>query len=229
MLYFEKDEKAVEKLYNFLSRRYEIRAIKYYKDVWKNLLNYDCIVAYMPSGIVIRGLCPHLKNKWTDPAVIVVDKLLKHAVPILGGHHGGNEVAKYLEKMGMKAVITTAMEYSEGLSVGVGFRKRVQSKEIIDAISCALDEIGTKLDEVKVIATVEDKRESVIVDVADKLKKPLIFVKKEEINKMKIRETKARIIGVKNVAEACAIYASRYGKLILPKKIYGGVTVAIAR
>ena len=46
---------------------------------------------------------------------------------------------------------------------------------------------------------------------------------------MDIRETKARIIGVKNVAEACAIYASRYGKLILPKKIYGGVTVAIAR
>ena len=46
---------------------------------------------------------------------------------------------------------------------------------------------------------------------------------------MDVRETKAKIIGVKNVAEACAIYASIHGELILPKRVYGGVTVAIAR
>jgi len=226
---FEKDEEIAKKLAKHLSKSYSVDLIKYSRGVWGGLIDYDCIVAYMPSGIVVRGMCPHLKNKWKDPAVIVVDKPLKHAIPILGGHHGGNEVAKYLEKMGIKAVITTAMEFSEGLSVGVGFRKGVESGEILHAINRALDEIGAKLDEVRVIATVEDKRESVIVDVADKLKKPLIFVKRDEINKMEIRETKARIIGVKNVAEACAIYTSLYGELILPKRVYGGVTVAIAR
>ncbi len=226
---FKKDEEIAEKLAKHLSENYNVDLIKYSRGVWEGLIDYDCIVAYMPSGIVIRGMCPHLKNKWKDPAVVVVDKPLKHAIPILGGHHGGNEVAKYLEKMGIKAVITTAMEFSEGLSVGVGFRKGVKSGEILHAINRALNEIGAKLDEVRAIATVEDKRESVIVDVADKLKKPLLFVKRDEINKMEIRETKARIIGVKNVAEACAIYTSLYGELILPKRVYGGVTVAIAR
>lgn len=226
---FKKDEEIAEKLAKHLSENYNVDLIKYSRGVWEGLIDYDCIVAYMPSGIVVRGMCPHLKNKWKDPAVVVVDKPLKHAIPILGGHHGGNEVAKYLEKMGIKAVITTAMEFSEGLSVGVGFRKGVKSGEILHAINRALNEIGAKLDEVRAIATVEDKRESVIVDVADKLKKPLLFVKRDEINKMEIRETKARIIGVKNVAEACAIYTSLYGELILPKRVYGGVTVAIAR
>ena len=225
----KKDEEIAKKLAKHLSENYNVDLIKYSRGVWEGLIDYDCIVAYMPSGIVIRGMCPHLKNKWKDPAVVVVDKPLKHAIPILGGHHGGNEVAKYLEKMGIKAVITTAMEFSEGLSVGVGFRKGVKSGEILHAINRALNEIGAKLDEVRAIATVEDKRESVIVDVADKLKKPLLFVKRDEINKMEIRETKARIIGVKNVAEACAIYTSLYGELILPKRVYGGVTVAIAR
>jgi len=226
---FEKDKEVAKKLVEHLEKKYDTDLIKYRKGVWSDLTDYDCIVAYMPSGIVVRGMCPHLRSKWKDPAVIVVDKPLKHAIPILGGHHGGNEVAKYLEKMGIKAVITTTMEFSEGLSVGVGFRRDVESGKILDAINRALEEIGARLDDVRVIATVEDKKESAIVDVADKLKKPLIFVKREVINKMEIRETKATIIGIKNVAEACAIYASQYGELILPKKVYGGVTIAIAR
>jgi len=226
---FKKDKEIARKLVEHLGGNYDVDLVEYRRGVWGDLTDYDCIVAYMPSGIVIRGMCPHLRSKWKDPAVVVVDKPLKHAIPILGGHHGGNEVAKFLESMGMRAVITTAMEFSEGLSVGVGFRRDVKSGEILDAIERALDEIGAKIDDVRVIATVEDKRESAIIEVADGLKKPLIFVKREEINKMDVRETKAKIIGVKNVAEACAIYASIHGELILPKRVYGGVTVAIAR
>ena len=229
MVCFKKDKEIARKLVEHLGGNYDVDLVEYRRGVWGDLTDYDCIVAYMPSGIVIRGICPHLRSKWKDPAVVVVDKPLKHAIPILGGHHGGNEVAKSLERMGMRAVITTAMEFSEGLSVGVGFRRDVKSGEILDAIERALDEIGAKIDDVRVIATVEDKRESAIIEVADGLKKPLIFVKREEINKMDVRETKAKIIGVKNVAEACAIYASIHGELILPKRVYGGVTVAIAR
>ncbi len=228
-MYFEKDEEIAKRLVKQLSKKYEVDSIKYNRGIWESLVDYDCIVAYMPSGIVVRGICPHLKNKWKDPAIVVVDKPLLYSIPILGGHHGGNEIAKYLEGMGIKAVITTAMEYSEGLSVGVGFRKNVQSDEILDAINRALNEIDAKLDDVRVVVTVEDKRRSEIINVADKLKKPLVFVKKDDINQMEIRETKAKIIGIKNVAEACAIYTSLYGELILPKRVYRGVTVAIAR
>jgi len=225
LLCFEKDAKKLESIREHLGAD----LVYYSKDVWGKVVEYDCIVAYLAAGIVVRGLCGKLKGKWVDPAVIVLDKPLKHAVVLLGGHHGGNEVAMKLEEIGLKAVITTAMEFSEGYSVGVGFRKNVKAEEIYEAIMKGLGEIGATLADVKALATVECKEKSQIVEVAEIVKKPLIFVKKDEINSMDIRQTSAIKIGVKNVAEACAIYASTYGELVLPKKIYGGVTVAIAR
>lgn len=228
ILCFEKDRAKLEPLRDILGRSFEVEFVNYSKDVWDYLLNYDCIVAYLASGIVVRGICGKLRGKWEDPAVIVLDKPLKHAVVLLGGHHGGNDVARLLEEAGLKAVITTAMEFTEGYSVGVGFRKDTTADEILEAIAMALSEVGGKMEEIRVISTVEAKKGSAIVEVASRLKRPLVFVKAEEINSMDVRETKAVKIGVKNVAEACAIYASNSGELVLPKRVYGGVTVAIA-
>ncbi len=56
-----------------------------------------------------------------------------------------------------------------------------------------------------------------------------MFVSTEDVNRMDVRKTKATIVGVKNVAEACALFYSKKKELILPKRVYGGVTVAIAR
>uniref|UniRef100_A0A7C3RL02 Cobalamin biosynthesis protein n=1 Tax=Archaeoglobus fulgidus TaxID=2234 RepID=A0A7C3RL02_ARCFL len=229
ILCFEKDREKLKEIYDLLKEHAEVRIFFYSKEVWDELMTYDCIVAYLAAGIVVRGICGRLRSKWTDPAVIVLDKPLKHAVVLLGGHHGGNEVAKLLESIGLKAVVTTAMEYSNGLSVGVGFRKNVEPDEIIDAINRALSEIGAKLEDVRVIATLDAKRGSAIINVAERLKKPLLFVDADELNLMDLKETKAVRIGVKNVAEGCAIYASNTGELLLPKRVYGGVTVAIAR
>jgi len=229
LICFKKDEEKLKGLVERLGDHADIDIIHYSKGIWKKVMNYDCIIAYLAAGIVVRGICPNLRSKWTDPAVIVLDKPLKHAVVLLGGHHGGNEVARILEGAGIESVVSTAMEFSSGLSVGIGFRKNVDAGKIIEAINKALGEIEASMDEVRVIATIDGKRESVIVEVADKLKKPLIFVKAEELNSMDLRETKAVKIGVKNVAEGCAIYASNSGELLLPKRVYGGVTVAIAR
>ena len=68
------------------------------------------IVAIMSMGIVIRKIAPLLKNKWIDPAVVVVSPDLAYAIPVLGGHHGANELAKELSSMGIEPVITTATE-----------------------------------------------------------------------------------------------------------------------
>ncbi len=225
---FRKDREKLLSIAEFLSQYYDVEIV-FYQDDWEQLFEYDCIIAYLASGIVVRKIAPHLKSKWEDPAVVVLDKPLKHAFVLLGGHHGGNEVAKKLEALGIEAILTTAMEYEDGFSVGVGFRKDVGAEEIIDAIMNALKIANIKLDEVRLISTVEGKEGSVIVEVADKLKRPLIFVKKRELNSLNIRETKAKIIGVKNVAEGCALLTSKFGELILPKTVFGGVTVAIAR
>jgi cobalt-precorrin 5A hydrolase len=229
ILCFDRDREILREVEDHLRKRYEVKTVVYDSGIWPLLLNFDCIVAYMPSGIVIRGLCKHLRNKWVDPAVVVLDKPLMHSVPILGGHHGGNEVAMYLEEMGIKAIILTAMEFSDGVAVGVGFRKGSLARDIKHAIENALREVGLKVEDIRVISTIEEKRGGEVVKVADMWKKPLIFVGRQDINEMDIRETKARLIGVKSVSEACAIYASINGELILSKKVYGGVTVAIAR
>ncbi len=229
LLAFESDFAKLSGVENILNELGEVERVAYRRDVWEKLIHYDCIVAYLASGIVVRGMCRHLKSKWKDPAVLVLDKPLEHAVVLLGGHHGGNEVARLLEKCGMRAVVTTAMEHSEGLNIGVGFKKNTTAGEIISAIEKALCKVGANFDDVRAIATVERKEGSAIVEVADMLKRPLIFVKVEDLNSMDLRETKAVKIGVKNVAEGCALFISNRRELILPKTVYGGVTVAIAR
>ncbi len=229
LLAFEKDFGKLSEVEGVLREFAEVERVCYRRDVWEKLMEYDCVVAYLATGIVVRGACRHLRSKWEDPALIVLDKKLSHAVVLLGGHHGGNEVARLLERCGIEPVITTAMEYSDGLNVGVGFRRQTTAEEILTAIKKALEEVNATIDEVRAIATVEGKEGSAIVKVADMLKKPLVFVKVDDLNSMDLKETKAIKIGVKNVAEGCAIFVSKHRELLLPKTVYGGVTVAIAR
>ncbi|MDD1693083.1 MAG: cobalt-precorrin 5A hydrolase, partial [Methanoregula sp.] len=68
------------------------------------------IVALMSMGIVVRKIAPLLDDKWKDPAVVVVSPDLRYVIPVLGGHHGANELAKELAGLGIVPVITTATE-----------------------------------------------------------------------------------------------------------------------
>ncbi len=224
---FEKDREKLRKVAEFLNADIVI----YRRGVFGEVLGkFDCVVAYMPIGVVVRSICPYLRGKWVDPAVVVLDKLMRFAVPLIGGHHGANAVAEKLRGLGMTPVITTSAEFSDGLCVGVGCRRGVSSDDILKAINSALDEIDANLDDVRLIATIELKRnERGLIEAVDRIKKPLMFVPVEDINRMDVKETKAVKIGVKNVAEACALFYSKKKELILPKRVYGGVTIAIAR
>ncbi len=71
---------------------------------------YNTIIAVMSAGIAIRSAAPHLHDKWTDPCLVVVSPDFRYAIPVLGGHHGGNAMAKLLEQQGLHPVITTATE-----------------------------------------------------------------------------------------------------------------------
>lgn len=71
---------------------------------------YNRIVALMSAGIAVRGIAPLLTDKWRDPAVVVVGPDLRYAVPVVGGHHGANDLARDLACLGIEPVITTATE-----------------------------------------------------------------------------------------------------------------------
>ncbi|MEI7648443.1 MAG: cobalt-precorrin 5A hydrolase [Methanomicrobiales archaeon] len=86
-------------------------AVEYTPEVFSAIFrDKKRIVAIMSMGIVVRKIAPLLKDKWTDPAVVVVSPDLKYAIPVLGGHHGANELAKELLTIGIQPVITTATE-----------------------------------------------------------------------------------------------------------------------
>ncbi len=69
------------------------------------------IIGICASGILIRSLGPHLSDKRNEPAVIAVAEDGSSAVPLLGGHHGANELAKRIAAITHgHAAITTASE-----------------------------------------------------------------------------------------------------------------------
>ncbi|MFZ5820863.1 MAG: precorrin-4 C(11)-methyltransferase [Chloroflexota bacterium] len=75
-------------------------------------MQHESLVCIMASGIVVRELASLLKNKHSDPAVVVMDAEGSFAVSLLGGHEGGaNRLARRLAELtGGQAVITTASD-----------------------------------------------------------------------------------------------------------------------
>lgn len=114
----------------------------YSKDIFKEAFEkYDRIIAVFATGIVVRDIAPLIKDKWTDPAVVVVDSNLNFAIPVLGGHHGGNELVRKIAEIGAIPVITTATEVHNRNSVE-GIAKKmgcdIVNKESTKDVNCAL-------------------------------------------------------------------------------------------
>jgi cobalt-precorrin 5A hydrolase/precorrin-3B C17-methyltransferase len=76
------------------------------------------IVGLCASGILIRALAPHLDDKRAEPPVVALAEDGSVAVPLLGGHHGANAIARALaEALGGIAAITTAGDLRLGLAL----------------------------------------------------------------------------------------------------------------
>jgi cobalt-precorrin 5A hydrolase/precorrin-3B C17-methyltransferase len=76
------------------------------------------IIALCATGIVIRALAPLLDDKHQEPPVLALAEDGSSVVPLLGGHHGGNELArKIAEITGGQAAITTASDLRFGTAL----------------------------------------------------------------------------------------------------------------
>ena len=103
---------------------------------------FDAVVFVMALGGVVRSICGLLRRKDVDPPVVAVDDSARYAIPVVGGHWGGNELAEFLARgLGATAVITTAME-SAGLPSVEWFARsllaRIVNVEAVAPISSAL-------------------------------------------------------------------------------------------
>ncbi len=76
------------------------------------------IVAVCAAGIVIRALAPLLRDKQGEPPVVCVAENGSSAIPLLGGHHGANRLARAIAaSTGGTAAVTTGGDIRFGLSL----------------------------------------------------------------------------------------------------------------
>ncbi len=120
------------------------------------------------------------------------------------------------------------------LSVGIGCNRNTKASEIIDFLKFVMRDENLSYKSVFSLASIDIKSdEAGLLDMAEKLKIPLQFFNKEELNNVKNIQNPSEMvqkkIGVNSVCEASAILAAKKGKLIVPKKKSKNVTIAIAK
>jgi cobalt-precorrin 5A hydrolase len=272
-----------------IGRHLGAEVIPYGPDAFASAFStYSGIVAVMSAGIVVRSIAPLLRDKWTDPAVVVVSPDLAWAVPVAGGHHGANRIARSLAELGIRPVITTATETLGRMSVeaiagaracgvlnppstravnaailegdvpvypvpgpgiviagpavsvllmkgeyavGLGCRRGLPAGEILAGVRAGLSEAGISPGEVFAYGTTVRKlHEKGLVEAVETLGGNLVFLDDAAIMARPAPSpSRAGLLGLPAVAEPCALALARRGILVLPKKKYGGVTLAIAR
>lgn len=207
------------------------------RDLTKKLFSeFEGIVFCMATGIVVRVIAPYIKNKYTDPAVVVVDENERFAISLLSGHEGGanNLAIRIANSLGAEPVITTASESRRNIVIGIGCRRGIEKGEIVKAVRYALTKTGRPMNKVRYIATIDLKQnEQGLQDACTELGIPLKIISADLVKKFSGTYGRSSFvkekIGVEGVSEPCALIAARRPKLILPKMIVGRVTVAVVR
>ena len=168
------------------------------------------LVYAAPCGVVVRALAPLIKNKYEDPAVVVLDAGGRWAVSLLSGHEGGaNDLAIRVANLtGAEPVVTTTTEALKSVIVGIGCRRGTPAERIVAAVRESLSDAGVALEEVRLLASAEIRASLRDFSHSD-------FVAKK--------------VNLPAVAEPAALLAGRKTRFICRKKTYNGITIALAR
>ena len=184
------------------------------------------------TGIAVRFLEGLARDKYSDPAVVVLDEAGRFAISLLAGHEGGANRLAYqvANAVGAVPVITTATEALKPLVVGVGCRKQVAVERIAAAIQQALGQ--RQINEIREIVTIDLKaNEPGLLTFCEQRQLPLRVLARETVA-ARVWVTKPsdwvqQNIGLPGVCEPCALIACPRGRLIVPKTALDGVAVAI--
>jgi cobalt-precorrin 5A hydrolase len=86
---------------------------------------YNSLILIFSLGAVIRLISPYLKDKKTDPAVVVIDDSAKFVISALSGHLGGANELSLLVASILKSipVITTAADVNKTIPVDLVGKK----------------------------------------------------------------------------------------------------------
>lgn len=118
--------------------------------VWtgERFADSDALVFIGATGIVVRAIAPHVRDKFSDPAVVSVDEAGQFVVPLLSGHVGGaNDLAREVAAAaGARAVVSTATDVNGLFAVDEWARKQglaLVERQIAKEVSACLLDGGT--------------------------------------------------------------------------------------
>ncbi len=205
------------------------------KEIFKYVFGeYRFIVAVMAQGIVTRMIHNLPKNKYTDPALVVVDEGGRYSIAMLSGHEGkANRLSYEVSSIiGCEPVVTTATEANKRFVLGIGCRADVSSKSVEEAVNRTCGLIGIDVQDIRVAASCWYKKgEKGLVEAMDRLGLNIRFLPKmlysNELYNFK-ESAALKYLGIKNVAEASALLAAKNPKLVLEKTVFNSVTIAVA-
>ena len=120
--------------------------------------NNNALICLFSLGAVIRLIAPYLKDKKSDPAVIVIDDKTNFVISVLSGHLGGaNELTQTIsEKLNSIPVITTAADVNKTIAVdllGRNFGWKIDDDSTVTKISAHMvneEKIGVYQDAGKI-------------------------------------------------------------------------------
>jgi cobalt-precorrin 5A hydrolase len=214
-------------------RVYEAPLADFVGRLWPD---HAAVVGIMASGILVRAIAPHVASKYRDPAVVDVDDAGRFVISLLSGHEGGaNRLAEQIAtETGGQAVVTTGSEAKRRVVVGMGARKGVSEEQVLAAVDEALAAAGRSRGDVRALATIDLKKdEAGILAAAERLGVPVQIIGRERIRVLQeaLRDPGfvEEITGVAAVCEPAAMLAGAQTRLLAPKMVRDGVTVALAQ
>ena len=178
----------------------DLTIMKFGKGVVRNVWNQQRLLIFiMATGIVVRTISPLLKDKKSDPAVIVLDEKGRYAISLASGHLGGaNEKAEEIARfLGGEAIITTASDVNKVPAIDLFARDNAL---LIDDWKL-LPRIGTRF--------INEGRLNVYADI--ELRLPAGFVKVSDPASADLLITNRRS------------FAARRGLYLRPKNIVVGI------
>ncbi|MBF0515615.1 MAG: precorrin-6A reductase [Nitrospirae bacterium] len=200
---------------------------------------YGGLVFVMSLGIVNRVIAPLMKSKLEDPAVVTIDEAGRFTISTLSGHEGGANALTYLVSSitGAQPVVTTATDSLRIYTCGVGCVKGAKKEAITAAITEGCKKAGITTDNLRLLASAWVKKdEQGLIDAAAALHLYIRFIPKWMIDMYYETNTTAaksdmvfRSIGVYGVSEPSAALSGSSSTIVLPKTIFDGITIAIAR
>ncbi|KAF5417541.1 MAG: hypothetical protein C5S49_03230 [Candidatus Methanogaster sp.] len=115
--------------------------------------------------------------------------------------------------------------------IGIGSRRGVTREEVSAAIESALHDARIELDDVRIFASSRLKEnEAGIKETVRSLGREIVFLDDETINAcVPPSQSEAKRFDLIGVAEPSALALSEEKEMVLEKRKYGQVTIAIAR